>query len=140
MSTQGFTLIEILLVVVIILVLVGLVGPRIAGRGKKAKIDATQIQISNLETSIMEFELNAGRFPSNEEGLNALKKCPSGLDEDLWAGPYTRGGIVPTDGWKQDFRYVYPSENGIEFDLISAGPDGKFGTADDVSNIPEEDD
>lgn len=135
---RGFTLIEIMLVVVIILTLVGLVGPRIAGRGREAKVAATKMQISNITTALNEFELHAGRYPTSEEGLEALIKRPSTLDEDEWKGPYlSKKKSVPADGWKKAFVYRYPSEHDGEFDIISAGPDGQSGTDDDISNIEE---
>jgi general secretion pathway protein G len=127
---RGFTLVEIILVVAIIMTLVGLVGPRLASKAKSAKKNATKIEIHNVKTALGNFEVNVGRFPSTAEGLAALVERPSEVAESQWEGPYM--DTIPKDSWGNAFRYVQPSEKkNKDYDLISGGPDGKLDTAED---------
>lgn len=134
--SSGFTLIEIMLVTVILLSLVAVVGPRIMNSLKQANIRTTRLTLNNTKTAINQFLIESNRYPTTEEGLQSLVTCPSGLkDGDTWNGPYVTK--LPKDAWKRDLKYTYPSSTqGQDFDLISAGPDGQFGTEDDV--IPRE--
>lgn len=130
---SGFTLIELMLVVMIIAIIAAIAVPRVAGNTEKAKIVATQQTISSLESALDTFELGVGRFPTNEEGLESLVEKPTGLsDEDAWAGPYMRE--IPRDGWNREVIYKYPGER-IDYDLISLGSDGQEGTDDDITNF-----
>ena len=90
-NRRGFTLVEIILVVVIILTLAAVVGPRLIGVSRKAKIKLTNVQIASLKTSLGQFELHAGRLPTSQEGLDALLTKPSDLDDSQWDG----GGFPP---------------------------------------------
>jgi len=130
----GFTFLEIMLVVVIIGILVSLVGPRLVGKTQKAKTAATQHQIDVFKTSLKMFEMQAGRFPATEEGLEALVLKPSALSDEEWDGPYLDGDVVPNDPWNRPYQYVCPGEKNRDFDTWSYGPDGVDGTADDVTN------
>ena len=134
-ARRGFTLVEIILVVVIILTLAAVVGPRLVGKAKAAKIGTTKIQMANLKASLGEFEVHAGRFPTTAEGLDALLKKPSDLSDDQWTGPYVDS--TPKDGFSKPFEYKCPSDHGKDYDITSAGPDGKFGSADDITNFDE---
>ena len=130
---SGFTLIEIMLVVVIIGILAAVIGPRIAGKADTAKISATRDQLKSLDTCLGMFEVKATRFPTTEEGLQALVTKPSDLSEDEWDGPYLTGEKqVPQDAYKQDFVYKSPGDNGKEYDLFSKGKDKQEGTKDDI--------
>jgi general secretion pathway protein G len=133
LARHGFTLVEIILVTVIILILVGIVGPRLVGKSKIAKINATQIQMHNIKSALQEFEIHASRFPTQQEGLKALIAKPQDLSENEWVGPYLEDRVEPKDSFKRPFKYTYPSEHGFDYDLISAGPDGNFGTEDDIA-------
>jgi general secretion pathway protein G len=133
----GFTLMEIILVMVIILTLVGLVGPKLAGKAGKAKKDATKIQMGLIKTALTNFEINAARFPTTSEGLEALVSRPSDLAEDEWPHMYMER--LPLDSFHQPFNYVQPSEHGLDYDLISSGRDKRFGTEDDITNYSDED-
>jgi general secretion pathway protein G len=130
---RGFTLIEIMLVVIIIGVLVAMVAPRLAGRSQEAKEAAARADInSHLSAALDMFELHNGRYPSSQEGLAALRTAPPGATE--WKGPYLKRS-VPMDPWGKPYIYRSPGQhNRDDYDLFSAGPDGAEGTADDVTN------
>ena len=134
---RGFTLIELMLVVIIIGVIAAIAVPRMAGKTEKARLAAAAQEINSLSASLDTFELGVGRFPSTEEGLIALLERPSALsDEDGWEGPYMRE--IPFDPWKREYVYRYPGEHSIDFDLISTGRDGEEGSQDDVTNYRRE--
>jgi general secretion pathway protein G len=133
-SRRGFTFLEIMLVVVIIGILVAVVGPNLVGKTKKAKIGAVKQQIQNLKTALSTFEITAGRFPTTEEGLEALVQLPSGLDEEEWDGPYIDADVMPDDPWKQPYQYKQPGEKSRNYDLWSFGPDELDNTEDDIGN------
>ncbi|MGI8905142.1 MAG: type II secretion system major pseudopilin GspG [Candidatus Sumerlaeaceae bacterium] len=126
---SGFTLIEIMLVVVIIGILAATIGPKIAGKSDTAKIQATKDQMRSVETALGMFEVKATRYPTTEEGLQALVTKPGGLEEDEWEQAMKE---VPLDSYKQDFIYRSPGEGGKEFDLFSKGKDKQEGTKDDI--------
>jgi general secretion pathway protein G len=131
---RGFTLVEIILVTVILMILASIVVPNIAGRGKQAKINATKIEMQSIKSAFQEFEIHASRFPTTQEGLMALISKPAELGKDEWAGPYLPTEIrsIPKDKFGTEYKYVCPSEHGFDYDLISAGLDKKFGTDDDI--------
>ena len=130
MSAQaGFTLIELLVVMVIIGLLVALVGPNVMGRAEKAKPQAARVQIENLASALEIFKLDVGRYPTDEEGLAALRQAPSGADR--WDGPYLRKQ-VPKDPW--DRAYVY-RRSGKTFEVLSYGADGATGGSDVDADI-----
>jgi general secretion pathway protein G len=131
---DGFTLVELMLVVVIIGVIAAIVVPRLAGRTERAKLAAARQNIASISATLDTFELDVGRFPNTDEGLLALIERPPALaPEDEWNGPYLRE--VPLDPWNREFIYKYPGEMSVDFDLISTGRDGEEGTEDDVTNV-----
>src|ERR1044071_2196585 len=119
-SNQGFTLIELLVVMVIIGLLAALVGPRFIRQEEKAKVKAAKAQIELLSTALDTFRLDVGRYPSSQEGLEALRSQPGGLDR--WDGPYLKKD-VPVDPWGKSYVYKSPGDHG-PFDLLSYGADG----------------
>ncbi|MDO4952596.1 MAG: type II secretion system major pseudopilin GspG [Synergistaceae bacterium] len=133
---SGFTLIEIMIVVVIIGMLSALVGPRLIGQSDEAKIKTTKIQISQLEQVLGLFQLDNGFFPTTEQGLAALVKAPALPPEAM---NYKQGGYmkkVPKDAWGREFIYICPGQHG-DFDIISYGSDGAEGgegNARDINN------
>lgn len=130
---RGFTLIELMLVVIIIGVIAAIAVPRMAGRTERAKRVAAKADLASLSTALDGFELDLGRYPSSEEGLPALVVTPGTLSpEDGWKGPYMRE--IPKDPWGHPYVYKCPGERSIDFDLASLGPDGEEGTQDDVYN------
>ena len=130
----GFTLIELLLVLVIIGVLAMVIAPRFVGRSEQARIAAARADIANIESALDTFEVDAGRFPTTEEGLGALVAPPAQVK--AWHGPYLkRGGGVPLDKWNHPYNYRYPGQhNANGYDLWSFGPDGQDGGGDDIDN------
>jgi general secretion pathway protein G len=132
---SAFTLIELLLVLVILGVLAAVVVPKFTGRTLDAQIKATRTSIVALRNAINNFEVDAGRFPSTEEGLNALVQRPNEVKE--WHGPYIESTDLK-DTWGHPFLYQFPGQhNANGFDISSAGPDGTAGTQDDIGNWAE---
>ena len=130
---KGFTLIEIMIVMVIIAMLAALVGPRVMGALSGSKVKATKIQIETLSNSVETFHLDVGRYPSQQEGLEALVTNPASAPIPNWRGPYLKKNKVPADEWRRPFVYEIPSKHGMGFDLYSLGADGKAGgTGDDA--------
>lgn len=129
---SGFTLVELLLVLVIISALAAVVVPKFARRSEQARITAAQADISNLGTLIDAFEVDAGRYPTTEEGLSALVEQPADVTD--WYGPYMERG-VPNDPWGNPYIYQCPGEHNTgSFDLYSYGPDRQEGGDDDIDN------
>ncbi len=134
---RGFTLMEMLVVLGILVLLLALVTPRILGTQKKADITTTQSQIKLLRACLQRYALDMKEFPTTEQGLKALIECPSDVSETSaarWAGPYTETGELPKDAWGNDFSYEYPPTRGKGDypDIWSVGPDGEDGTDDDI--------
>jgi len=119
----GFTLVEILVVIIIIGLLAALVGPRLFGKVGTAKQKAAKAQIELFGTALDTYRLDVGTYPTTEEGLKALREKPSGLEK--WQGPYLTKEI-PLDPWGNAYVYKCPGEHG-EYDLISYGLDGVLG-------------
>jgi general secretion pathway protein G len=129
---QAFTLIELLLVMVILVVLAAVVVPRFAGRSEQARIAAATTDVNNLDNAVELFEQDAGRYPSNDEGLGALVNQPANVR--TWHGPYIKKG-VPVDPWGNAYVYRYPgTQNQTGYYLYSMGPDGREGGNDDITN------
>lgn len=129
---RGFTLIEMMVVMVIIGLLMALVGPRFIRQEEKAKIRAGRAQIELLGTALDTFRLDVGRYPSSQEGLAALRQRPFGLDR--WDGPYLKKEI-PLDPWQRQYQYRSPGEGGRPYDLLSFGADGGPGGDGDNRDI-----
>lgn len=133
---KGFTLIEILLVVLIIGILAALTVPNFTGQGEKARRSAARADIdANLSTALDMYEMNNGRFPTTEQGLKALVTEPTSSPvPKKWSGPYLKKKRVPKDPWGADYVYICPgSHNPDSYDLSSLGSDGSE-SADDITN------
>jgi general secretion pathway protein G len=121
-AEKGFTLIELLVVMVILGLLVALVGPKFFGHLGKSKLKAAKAQIELFGTALDSFRLEVGRYPTSQEGLNALQES-TGIKG--WDGPYLRKE-VPADPWGNLYQYQSPSEHG-EYEILSYGADGSAG-------------
>ena len=121
----GFTLLELLVVPVIIGLISGLVGPQVMKLLGKAKSDVAKIQMDNIASSLNLFNLDIGRYPTNNEGLSILIKKPDDLPQ--WSGPYLNDDTIPSDPWNRPYIYIQPGANGKPYQLKSLGSDGAIG-------------
>jgi general secretion pathway protein G len=130
-TAQGFTLLELLVVMVIIGLLAGFVAPRYFAQVGKSQVKVARAQIDALDKALDQFRLDVGRYPTSEEGLAALNAVPG--SEPNWAGPYLKKG-VPADPWGHAYVYQQPGTHG-DFDLMSYGRDGRPGGTGEDADI-----
>jgi general secretion pathway protein G len=121
---RGMTLIEILVVLVLIGIVLGIVGGNFIGKGEKAKADAAKIEIGQISQTLDLYKLEVGRYPTSQEGLQALISAPAGAAN--WNGPYWKKSTVPKDPWGNEYRYASPGSKGT-YEIVSLGADGKEG-------------
>jgi general secretion pathway protein G len=131
-GSPGFTLIEMLVVLVIIGLIMGLVGPRVLNYLTDARVKAAKLQIEAFSSSLDLYYLDTGRYPSSGDGLAALVRRPGNLES--WNGPYLKGGVVPPDPWGNAYIYRAPAER-APFEIISLGSDGRDGGAGSAADI-----
>ena len=129
---QGFTLVEMLVVIAIIGLIMGLIGPSVLNYLSESKVKAAKIQMQSFASALDLFNLDAGRYPSTSEGLDALVHRTPGVA--AWNGPYLKGGNVPMDPWNHAYIYRAPGEHGA-FDIISLGADGQEGGSGVAADI-----
>lgn len=140
---RGFTLIEVLIVVVIIGLLAALVAPKLINRLSESKQKIAKQQIQMISTALDLFRADVGRYPTTEEGLKALVKRPESIPPELWKGPYLKNAKLPKDPWGHPYIYYGPDSEivkskGYDYLIISYGADGKpggEGEAKDISNV-----
>ncbi len=133
-TQHGFTLLELLVVILIIGLLTGIVAPRFLGQIARSEATAAKAQIDALDKALQAYRIDMGRFPSEGEGLRALVGAPP--NEPRWRGPYLKD-VVPPDPWGSAYLYRNPSSRGKDYDLISPGRDrvaGGSGEDADISN------
>ena len=137
-SRRGFTLVELLLVLVILGTLAAIVVPKFSGRTEQARIVAAVTQISNFGVALDAFEIDCGYYPKGKDGLEELVLQPR--DEPNWRGPYVQGKI-PLDPWGNEYIYECPGRHNSDrsYDLMSMGPDGRAGGEDDITNWQQND-
>jgi general secretion pathway protein G len=121
---RGMTLIEILVVLTLIGIVMGIVGGNYLGQGEKAKAKAAKIEIEQIGQTLDLFRLEVGRYPTTQEGLQALLTAPAGVPN--WNGPYWKKNTLPKDPWTNEYKYASPGQHGA-YDLWSYGADGKEG-------------
>ena len=129
---KAFSLIELLIVIAILGLLVGIVGPALMKQFSGAKKKLTCTQMSQISDAIDTFKLDNGVIPTTDEGLKALVTNPDSSKYPSYSGPYFRKGKLPKDAWKRDFQYI---SSGDTFDIISLGADGKEGGDGDSADI-----
>lgn len=130
----GFTLLELLVVILIIGLLTGIVAPRFLNQIGRSEVTTARAQLDAFDKALQAFRIDMGRFPSSDEGLQALVSSPGG--DPRWRGPYLKDD-VPKDPWGMPYEYRYPSTRGKDFDLLSLGRDrapGGTGDDADISN------
>lgn len=135
---QGFTLIEVMVVIIILGILAGLIVPRIMGRPDEARQMKATIQIASLETALKLYRMDNGNYPTTEQGLEALVRMPETepIPKKWRKDGYLEKGRVPRDPWDNEFRYLSPGVHG-DFDITSFGADGVQGGEDknrDINN------
>ena len=129
---QGFTLVEMLVVITIIGLIMGLIGPRVLNYLSESKVKAAKIQMQSFASALDLYNLDTGRYPTASEGLTALVQPSAGVS---WNGPYLKGAALPNDPWNHPYLYRVPGEHG-PYDIMSLGSDGReggSGTAADLS-------
>jgi general secretion pathway protein G len=134
-TTRGFTLLELLVVLVIIGLLAGLVGPRLFSRLDASKVQTADTQVKMLRSAVRTLQLDLGRLPTEQEGLNLLSSPPADAREaGLWRGPYLEDRL-PQDPWGQPYQYGLQGQDSQPFALWSFGADGKPGGTGDAADI-----
>jgi len=136
-ASSGFTLVEMLVVLTIIALILGLVGPRVLTYLAESRVKAAKLQIESFGSALDLFYIDAGRYPSTSESLDALVKRPT--DVEIWNGPYVKGGRIPLDPWGHAYEYRSPVE-AAPYEITSHGPTGHEGgpnTKNDISNIEQ---
>lgn len=128
---RGFTLLELLVVLVVLGLLVSIVGPRYFSQLGKSEAKAAQAQLASIAKALDMYRIDVGRYPTTEQGLGALSAAPA--NEPRWHGPYM-AKVVPPDPWGRAYVYKSPGDKG-EFDLLSLGKDGAVGGADENADI-----
>jgi general secretion pathway protein G len=131
-NSRGFTLVELLVVLVILGLLGSLVGPQVMKHLGRAKTDTTRLQIEDLGAALDLYVLDVGRYPSTSEGLAALIEAPAGAGN--WSGPYLKKERVPLDPWGNPYQYRQPGEHG-DYDLFSLGADNAPGGEKDDRDV-----
>jgi len=131
----GFTLVEMLVVITIIGLIMGLIGPRVLNYLNESKVKTARIQLQSFSSALDLFYLDAGRYPSTAEGLSALVQRTPGVA--AWNGPYLKGGNVPNDPWNHPYVYRAPGDRG-PYDIISYGSDGQEGGSGLAADISME--
>ncbi len=130
---RGFTLLELLVVILIIGMLTGIVAPRFLGQVGRSETTTARAQLDALDKALQAYRIDTGRFPSTSQGLRALVTQPG--DETRWRGPYMQGEI-PMDPWGSPYQYRNPGSSGKDYDLLSYGRDrAPGGSADDADIV-----
>jgi general secretion pathway protein G len=131
-ADRGFTLLELLVVILIIGLLTGIVAPRFMGQVSRSEVTTAKAQMDALDKALQSYRIDTGRFPNSSQGLKALVTQPA--DEPRWHGPYLQGE-VPLDPWGSAYQYRAPGNNGKDFELMSYGKDRAAGGSGDDADL-----
>jgi general secretion pathway protein G len=129
---RGFTLLELLVVILIIGLLTGIVAPRFFSQISRSEATAAKAQIDAFDKALQAYRIDMGRYPTSSEGLQALLTAPG--SDARWRGPYLKGA-VPPDPWGMPYRYTFPGSGAKDFELVSHGRDRKPGGSGDDADI-----
>jgi general secretion pathway protein G len=132
-SSRGFSLLELLVVLLLLGAFAGIFAPKIFGQAEKAKQKAAKLEIDQIGQGLDLYKLEIGRYPTTQEGLQALMVAPSGVSN--WNGPYLKRNTVPKDPWSTEYKYVAPGDQNRPYDIISFGSDQKEGGDGDGKDI-----
>ncbi|MEK6559370.1 MAG: type II secretion system major pseudopilin GspG [Planctomycetota bacterium] len=124
LKSRGFTLLELLIVMIIIGLLAALIGPKMIGRVGESRQTVAKQQIEGFSSALEMYKLDTTKYPTQEQGLEALVIQPQGLVN--WRGPYLKKKFIPKDPWGNNYIYTYPGQNG-DYDIVSYGADGNSG-------------
>jgi general secretion pathway protein G len=131
---RGFTLLELMVVLLILALIASIAAPQVTKHLRKAKVETARIQVEALGAAVDSFNIDTGRFPTTEESLKALVEKPSGLE--TWDGPYIKKKESLIDPWGKPYKYRHPGTGaGHEYDIYSLGSDGKEGGEGDAGDI-----
>lgn len=138
---SGFTLVEILVVIVILSILATLVAVNVIRQPGEARVAAAKIQIKQLQTALQVYRTEQGRYPTQDQGLEALVRKPQTgiIPERYPSDGYLESREVPRDPWKNDYIFIAPGRNGESYEIISYGSDGEPGGVEDASDISSSD-
>lgn len=131
-NSRGFTLLELLVVILIIGLLTGIVAPRFMGQVSRSEVTTARAQLDALDKALQSYRIDTGRFPTTTQGLKALVAQPA--EESRWRGPYLQGD-VPVDPWGNAYQYRSPGSNGRDFEVMSLGKDRAPGGSGDDTDI-----
>ncbi|HNX52381.1 MAG TPA: type II secretion system major pseudopilin GspG [Pontiellaceae bacterium] len=137
-AKQGFTLVELLVVITILLIIGTFATQQVINEPDKAKVKVTKASFTSLENALERFKLDVGRYPTQEEGLSALYTAPDGVEN--WAGKYLTKSRALRDAWDNDYVYIIPGKNNEPYEIISLGADKAEGGEKynaDLSNLDE---
>ena len=135
-ASDGYTLVEMRVVLTIISLILGLVGPRVLAYLGDSRVKTAKLQIESFGSALDLFYIDTGRYPTSSEGLEALAARPTGVE--VWNGPYVKGGRVPSDPWGHAYQYRVAGEQTPPYEITSLGSDGREGgngNAADISNV-----
>ncbi|MBE7445571.1 MAG: type II secretion system major pseudopilin GspG [Planctomycetia bacterium] len=128
----GFTLLELLIVMIIIGLLAALIGPKMIGRVGESRQTVAKQQIEGFSSALEMYKLDTTKYPAQEQGLEALVTEPQGITN--WKGPYLKKKFVPKDPWGNNYVYTYPGEHG-DYDIVSYGSDGNSGGDGEAKDV-----
>ncbi len=132
-AAAGFSLLEMIIVLVLMGLIAALVVPRLTGVLGKNKVRATKVQIQLLATAIERYQIDVGKYPTQEQGFSALLTKPQDVEADAWDGPYTEKNFVPKDAWNHEF--IYNAGKDSRYVIMSYGADGQPGGEGDDADL-----